>query len=212
MYRRSGPPPWFIFVLSLAVVLGGYYLLLGIQTYLSTGGLGVEAATERAVIIANTQAVEAATNAVPTNTLFPSRTPIPACETWLVNVESAIIRRFASTDSAVVEARDRDAEVCILESVGETDWFLVDVDPSTRRIEEGYMRNDVIRPLNPTLTPSDTMTPLPTVTPIVPTDTATPTITPTPDPDISPSPTQTPSPTVTSAPTETPTPPLMRSI
>lgn len=182
------------------------------QTYLSTGGLGVDAATERAAIIATTQSVEAATNAVPTNTLFPSRTPIPPCETWLVDVESAIIRRFASTDSAVVEARDRNAEICILEPVGETDWFLVDVDPDTRRVEEGYMRNDVIRPLNPTLTPSDTVTPLPTVTPIVPTDTPMPTITPTPDPDLSPSPTQTPLPTVTPAPTETPTPPPVRSI
>ena len=193
-------------------MLGGYYLLLGFQTYLSTGGLGVEAATERAAIIATTQAVEAATNAVPTNTLFPSRTPIPPCEIWLVDVESAIIRRFASTDSAIVEARERGAEVCILEPVGQTEWYLVDVDPDTRRVEEGYMRNDVISPLNPTLTPSDTVTPLPTVTPIVPTETPVPTQTFTPDPDTSPSPTRTPSPTSTPAPTETPTPPPVRSI
>lgn len=212
MYRRSGPPPWFIFILSLAAVLGGYYLILGTQTYFSTGGLGVDAATERSALIATTQAVEAATEAVPTRTLFPSRTPVPDCQNWVVTVSSGIIRRSANTGSPIVDARDEGEVVCVISSVGETGWYLIDVDPESNRIEEGYMRDDIIRPLNPTPTPSRTVTALPTVTPITPTVTATPLPTRTADPDAPPTQTATPLPTVTPAPTQTETPAPVRSI
>ncbi|MEM6527839.1 MAG: hypothetical protein AAF653_06065, partial [Chloroflexota bacterium] len=72
MYRRRrGLPAWLIFLLSVAFVLGGYYLWLGLQTYVATGGLGVEAATDQAAVVATTASVRRATEAEPTRTLFP---------------------------------------------------------------------------------------------------------------------------------------------
>lgn len=145
--------------------MGSYYLWLGTRTYLRTGGLGVDGATAQAVIVATTQAVIEATEAIPTRTSFPTFTPIPPCEDWLVDVPSAIVRRAPTVNSAVVETFNDQDVVCVIEQVGDTDWYLIDVNANTQRIEEGYMRNDIIRPLNPTPTLTRTTTPLPTVTP-----------------------------------------------
>lgn len=201
MYKRSGPPPWLIFLVSIALVMGTYYLWLGTRTYLSTGGLGVEGATEQAAVLATTRAVVIQTEAEPTDTLFPTFTPIPPCQDWVVSVSSAIVRGAASTSGPIIATLNGGDPVCVIEQVQDTDWYLVDADPRTRRIEEGYMRNDIIEPANPTPTATLTITPLPTITPITPTETPTPPPTPTNDPDISPTPSHTPMPTVTQTPT-----------
>lgn len=216
MYRKSGTPPWVIFLVSAALVMGTYYLWLGLRTYVRTGGLGIEGATEQAAVIATTRAVIEETEADPTDTLFPTFTPIPPCQDWVVSVASAIVRGAASVNSPIVATLNGGDAVCVIEQVGESDWYLIDAEPDTRRIEEGYMRNDIIEPLNPTLTPTRTPTPLPTITPITPTETNTPPPTPTLDPNISPTPSPTQSPTTTPTPTPrntaTPTPPPARSI
>lgn len=212
MYRQRGAPAWFVFILSVSLVFGMYYLWLGVQTYLSTGGLGVEAATEQAVIVSTATAVQAATNAIPTRTLIPSFTPPPPCQAWVVTVPSAIVRAAASVDAPIITVFEGGTEVCVIDRIPNTLWYQVDARPETRRIDEGYMRGDIIRPINPTATPTLSPTPLPTVTPITPTLTPTSAPTHTPDPDASPSATLTPSPTHTPSPTLIPTQPPVRSI
>ncbi|MEM6285030.1 MAG: SH3 domain-containing protein [Chloroflexota bacterium] len=215
MYRRRrGLPAWLIFLLSVAFVLGGYYLWLGLQTYLATGGLGVEAATDQAAVVATTASVRRATEAEPTRTLFPTFTPIPACEDWIVSVPTANIRNAPSVESAVVGSAVGGRIMCVIERVGDTDWYLIDLNTDTRRIEEAYMRNDTIESLAPTPTPTISPTPLPTVTPITPTVTNTPLPTPTIDPDatLPPTATVTPLPTVTPAATSTGTAETGRSL
>ena len=182
MYRRHTTPPWLIFLITVAFVMGSYYLWVGVKTYLRTGGLGVEEATEQAVVVATTRAAQQANRAIPTATLFPSFTPIPPCQNWVVSVPSAVIRRAPSVESPIIDTFDGGADVCVIERVANTEWYLIDAAPETRRIEEGYMRGDIIRPLNPTPTQTLTVTPPPTVTPITPspTNTVPPTLTPAP--------------------------------
>jgi hypothetical protein len=210
--RRNGPPTWFIFLTTVALILGGYYMLLGLRDYIRTGGLGVVEATLQAEVQSTATAVRRATNAIPTETLIPTFTPVPDCEDWQVTVPSAIIRRAPNTGSAIVDVADAGEVVCVIRQVAESEWYLVDVRPETRRIDEGYMRDDIITPLNPTSTPSLTPTPLPTVTPITPTPSFTPSVTPTPDPNATATPSGTPTETQTPLPTATDTPPPVRSV
>jgi hypothetical protein len=205
MRRSSGPPALVVFISTVALVLGVYYLWLGAQTYISTGGLGVEASTEQAVVRATSTAVQEATDAIPTWTPIPTFTSVPPCEQWVVTVPSAIVRRLPDTNSAILDAFDGGTEVCVIQRVTDTLWYLVDTRPDTKRIDEGYMRGDIIRPLNPTETPTLSATPLPTVTPITPSPTTTPSVTPTVDPNASPLPTATPMPSLTPTPTPTET-------
>jgi hypothetical protein len=210
--QNNRTPPWFVFLTTIALILGGYYLLLGVRDYVRTGGLGVVEATEQAVVQSTATAVRRATDAIPSPTLIPTFTPIPECQDWLVSVPSAIVRGAPNTAGPIVDVFDENALVCVIRNLPETDWYLIDARPDTSRIDAGYMRGDIIRPANPTPTPTLSPTPLPTVTPITPTPSFTPSTTPTPDPNATPTATATMPPTVTSPPTATVTPPPVDSI
>ncbi|MEO0562217.1 MAG: SH3 domain-containing protein [Chloroflexota bacterium] len=202
--QNNTPPAWFILLTTVALVLGGYYLMLGLRDYIRTGGLGVVEATAQAASQGTSTAVRRATDAIPTPTLIPTFTPVPDCEDWRVTVPSAIVRAAPSTSAPLVVVVDQGETVCVIRPVPDTDWYLVDTRPASTRIDEGYMRNDIIEPLNPTPTATLSPTPLPTVTPITPTATLTPTVTNTPDPS-APTATDIPPPTSTATPTPTPT-------
>lgn len=195
----------------MAFVLGGYYLVLGARDYLRTGGLGVVEATEQAIVVSTATAVRQATQAVPTNTLIPTFTPVPACQDWVVTVESGVVRLLPDTNAPMIEVFDGGTTVCVIERVPDTLWYLIDARPETNRLDEAYMRGDIIRPINPTETPTLSPTPLPTVTPITPTMTYTPSITPTIDPEITPSATPTATPIFSPTPPPTVTPLPLRS-
>lgn len=171
MTRRNSPPAWLIFLVSLALVLGVFYWYLGVREYFRTGGLGIVEATAQAEVRAATQSVVRLTQAIPTWTLIPSFTPLPPCDVWVVTVDSAIVRVSPNVNSAMVMVFNGGEEVCVIQRIGGTDWLQVDTNTDTRRIEEGYMREDLIRPRNPTPTATLTVTPLPTITPL-PTATA----------------------------------------
>lgn len=183
-------------------MLGGYYLVLGARDYVRTGGLGVVEATEQAIVISTATAIQRATAAIPTETLIPTFTPVPPCQDWVVTVESAVVRMLPDTDAPLVSVMNGGDTVCVIRRVPDTLWYLIDANPDTTRLDEAYMRGDIIRPTNPTATPTLSPTPLPTVTPI------TPTVTPTLDPDMTATlaPTLTPSITTTPPPTVTPVP------
>lgn len=179
-YRRSrsGPPAWLVFLVAVALVFGGYYLIRGAQDFLRTGGLGVQEATERAQIIASATADREARNPTQSGAivLIPTGTPPPACIDFRVVVSSARVR--ASPDGAVLTGFPQGTLVCVIRRAENNDaWYLIDQNPRTRRIDEAYISEAVIEAVNPTPTPSHTPTPLPTVTPMP--ISATPTITPT---------------------------------
>jgi hypothetical protein len=197
----GGPPAWFVFLVGVALVFGLYYLVQGVQNFFRTGGQGVVEATERAVVVASATAARGTRlDEVETRTPFPSRTPVPECQTFVVSVPNAIVRDAPSSSGGLLGSMVEGEEVCVLGREPETDWYVIDRTPGTRRLDIAYMHETVIRAVNPTPTPSRTPTALATVTPL---PTGTPTRTPSPQPTV---PTATLNPVQSATPTETPTP------
>lgn len=198
--NRGGPPTWLVFILGVAFVMGLYYVWIGVSNFISTAGRGIMETTATAQVISTATSVQITLQAQSIEvTGLPSATPIPECQDFIVTVNRANVRASPGINASFVQTIDEGETVCVL--LREGDWYLLDLNPATRRIETGYVREDLIEAINPTPTPSNTFTPAPTVTP-VPTDT--PTITPsprptnTPDPDASDTPTPTPTATPTS--------------
>lgn len=207
-YRRSsGLPSWLVFIIAIALVMGGYYLWLGLQNFLQTSGLGVVEATQRAELIDTATAQLRPTQrgtVMLGATLLPTPTPIPECMDFTITANIAILRSAPSQTGEVLAQLPAGEVVCVLgdEERGEFKWYLIDQNRRTNRIEEAYMREDLLEAVNPTLTPSQTMTPAPTVTDMptaTPTETPEPSNTPTRDPSASDTPRPTPTPSYTPA-------------
>jgi len=149
--RRSGPPVWIIFLVGIALVLGGYYIFLGVRNFLRAGGLGVLEATQAAQVEATATFVAI----VPTlPILVPTLTPVRECTPFTVSVPSAIVRSAPSQngaiiEGAIIEALDQGTEVCVIERAGDGEWYLIDQNTITRRVEAGYMNENVIEAVNP---------------------------------------------------------------
>lgn len=223
----GGLPAWLVFLIAVALVFGAYYLWTGVRDFFRSGGLGIREATEQAQIIAtSTQQRLATREAVESQfTPRPSATPIPECQDFVVIVDVAIVRSRPTVNSDVLDQIPVGETICVIGVVpgsvqGDADWYLIDLNSRTRRLDEAYLREDLIEALNPTPTPSNTFTPAPTVTPLpslTPSETlfVEPSNTPSPSPTVRPSNTpdpRTPSPTPTRTPTPTDTPtPFMQS-
>lgn len=187
---NTGPPAWLVFLLGMAVVFGGYYVWLGVRDFVNSSGI-LELPTQTVVA----QTATAAQIATQQNfTPPPTPTPLPTCQDFVISVEAAVVRSAPTTNSQPLDTWEQNEPVCVMQHQGE--WYLIDLNPRTRRIDTAYIREDLVEAVNPTPTPSNTPTPAPTVTPLptnTPTETFTPAPTSTPDPDASATPTQTPS-------------------
>ena len=190
-----------IFLLGMALVFGAYYLWSGLQGFISSGGLPIFESTEQAMDVATATARQVIVQQQIVMTPFPTNTPFPECQDFIVDVPSAVVRERPSTASLAVDSLAFGEIVCVIEQVGEnSDWYRIDLNRATRRIEDAYMHADIIEALNPTATPTLTFTPAPTVT-AMPTPTRTrmpspePTNTRDPNASATPSPTAPPTPT-----------------
>jgi hypothetical protein len=164
--QNDGPPSWFVFLLGIAFIFGGFYLWTNFQDYLRTGGLSVDQATQVSREEASATAVQRVTTVAELPTRRPSSTPKPDCQEFRVSAATAIMRQQPSTAATLVESIPEGTMVCVLEATTGGDgfiWYLIDRDPVTRLIETAYMREDVIEPANPSPTPSITFLP-PTIT------------------------------------------------
>ena len=162
--QRTGPPSWFVILLAIAIVFGLYYLLLGLRNFMSTGVTVVES-TRQAIVEATATAARIVELEILAPTPLPSFTPPPDCQDFVVIVPSAIIRAAPTTRSEIVEAVNEGEIVCVIAREAGSDWYTLDGNPLTRRLEPVYMRQDIIRAVNPTPTPTRTFTPAPTATP-----------------------------------------------
>ncbi|MCY3780565.1 MAG: SH3 domain-containing protein, partial [Chloroflexi bacterium] len=104
-------------------------------------------------------------------TPLPSFTPVPPCQEFVVRVPIAIVRAGPSTSSRIIEGLREGETVCVITMLPDSEWYLIDQNMLTRRLERVYMHRDIIRALNPTPRPTATAIPSDTATP---TDTATP--------------------------------------
>jgi hypothetical protein len=199
--QGDGPPGWFVFLLGVAFIFGGYYLWNNFQEYLRVGGLSVSQATTVSLQQASATAVRQVTVIAELPTRRPTATPKPACQDFSVIANTALMRQAPSTRSKTIEVLSEGTVVCVLEGLNGDDafvWYLIDRDPITQLIETAYMREDVIHPLNPTPTPSHTPLPAPSITA---TFTDTPGATPNPS-IITPAPVQTLAPSITPEPVQ----------
>ena len=163
--RRGSQPAWLIMLIAAALVFAGWYLWQGLQTYLRSGGLGVQEAVRQAEQQASATVIRGLTSTV----IFeppPTRTPVPECQLFVVVVKEAIVRTEPSRDARIKRALFEGDEVCvIMPAAADPDWLLVDEEPRSRRIESVYMHRSLVRAVNPTATPVATPTPLSTITP-----------------------------------------------
>jgi len=171
---QSGPPSWFVILLGIAIVFGLYYLWFGLRNFMSTGVTVVES-TQQAIERHTATAVRIQEIAVNAPSPLPSFTPIPPCQDFAVRVREAIIREEPNTSSRIAGALKQGETVCVIAALPNTEWYLIDDNPLTRRIDKVYMHRDIIYALNPTATPTITFTPTTT-------NTATHTFTPRPRP------------------------------
>ena len=166
--RQGGSPPnWFVFLLGVALIFGGYYLWINFEDYVRSGGLSVRQATTVSEQQANATEIRRVTVIAELPTRRPTATAKPPCQDFRVSANTAIMRQAASVNSKNLDVLPSGTVVCVLEGIDGDDsftWYLIDREPNTQLIEAGYMREDVIRPLNPTPTPSDTPLAAPSVT------------------------------------------------
>ncbi len=177
--RQGGPPSWFIALIGIALVFGGFRLWTGVQEFFQTGGL--LRPTASAIALETSAAADGSSGNLqsPLMTRYPTNTPQPTCQDYTVRPGAGVInvRRQPSTVAAVEETLTEGDPVCVLEVQGE--WFYIDRDVNTRRIEDGYIFEGLLRASNPTPTPSNTP-PAPATITLTPTATATKTPTRTP--------------------------------
>lgn len=159
----AGPPSWFVILLGIAIVFGLYYLWSGLRNFMATGVTVVES-TQQAIDQNTATAVRIQEIAVNAPTPLPTFTPIPPCQDFSVNVREAIVREKPNTASRIAGALKQGATVCVIAALPNTDWYLIDDNPLTRRIDKVYMHRDIIYALHPTATPTVTSTPSPTAT------------------------------------------------
>jgi hypothetical protein len=133
-----------------------------VRDFLSNG-INPPIPTQRSVDDA-TAVFEQAVNQSGLPTARPTLTPLPECQTYTVRVEEVNVRTGPNVESDFIEKRPLGSEICVLGFQDDTSWFLIDMDPATRRIEPGFIRSDLLESANPSPTPAPTTTPLPTIT------------------------------------------------
>ncbi len=183
--RRGDFPAWLSFLIAVGLVFGGFYLFQGMQEFFRTGGLGVQEATRQAEIIASATAERVTrlpgggSGIAAAVTLRPTATPPPPCQDFRVSVRAGIVRASPASSGAVLTQLNEGATVCVLGRETGSEWYTLDLNPNTRRIELAYMHESVIRAVNPTATPTRTLPPTRTSTPAPPTPTLDPALMPT---------------------------------
>jgi hypothetical protein len=190
---NGGPPAWLIFLIGIAVVFGLYYVWVGAQNFLRTGGGSVAQSTSVAEVFAT--ATAGSLRPTGQGVVIRATPTAVVCEQFRVIVPSARVRDLPNENAAVIDALSQDNLVCVYGRPDpSSEWYTVDSNPNTRRIEVAYMHESVIAPVNPTPTPSRTPTLPPSVTP---------TDTPTRTPTVRAQPSATPDPRITLTPTPT---------
>jgi hypothetical protein len=220
MYRQSrGTPVLFLALLAGMLVFGSYFVWRGFLAWVDSGGDITAPVTAAAAGTEENSVAQMSTlslgTTVPLNLLLVSPTPARECMLFRVIVIRARIRECPATTCATMDQPAQGAQICVYgpaqidpQYPDAQNWYEVNLDPNDPLPRIGFMRNDLIEPINPTKRPTRTATALPTITPtrtIRPTITLTPseTLPPTDPPTLDPNAT---TPAVPALPTITPTP------
>lgn len=172
--RDESPGPLLIALVAVTLVFGSYLLWTGFTAWLDEGAAATRArdATEQSQITATFETFQDQ----PTLVIFPTNTPIPACEYFTVKgPQAAFVRECPSTSCDDVSFVEANEVVCVV-GLGQTeeypnasDWYAVILEPDDFMPDVYYMAALTLRSNNPTPQPTDTLPPLPTITPLPPT-------------------------------------------
>ena len=204
-YRRSGPSPLLIVSIGALIVFGGYFVWVGLLSFLQDHGDITAPATRAANASATAEAAPVVV--LPSPFMPATFTPLPDCQWFRVDVPKAVYRECPSKDNNECPIRaevEYGTELCIYSRVpGNSEWYVVELNPGGSYRDTVFMHESVLEAVNPTVTPAPTITPGPTITPV-------PTFTPAPMvlPSITPTPTAPPDASPTLTPTLTPSPTL----
>jgi hypothetical protein len=187
MYQRSerSTPVWVTVLGGLLFVFGGFALYSGVLSFLNGGGDITAPITRTAAYVeqATREQAEARLQQYgrATFTPIPSRTAVPPCQDFRVNVIKAKVRECPSETCPTLEAMVSQGNlVCVVGAVPNANqWYQINLRPNSTYPDFGYMHNSVIDAVRPTPRPTRTPTGLPTVTAV---PTLRPTRTPTPLP------------------------------
>jgi len=156
--QQPGPPTWFVLLLGIAFVFGIYYLWQGLRAFMATG-LSVAESTQQALVENTATAERLFEIRANAPTPLPSFTPVPPCQEFVVRVPEAIVRAEPNTGSAIVGALRAGETTCVIAKLPNSEWYVIDENPLTRRLESVYMHQDIIRALYPTATFTNTLRP-----------------------------------------------------
>ncbi|PJF44578.1 MAG: hypothetical protein CUN55_03345 [Phototrophicales bacterium] len=169
--NSSSPSPLLIGLVGLALVFGGYLLWTGFLNWLDEGSANTRA--ETATIAARSTSTFDAFVNQPTLVLYPTSTPIPPCEYFVVRgPQAAFVRECPDTSCKDITFIEPNETVCVIgraqseEFPNADDWYEVLLDPDAFLPEVSYMNEITLRALNPTPTMTPTFEPLPTITPV----------------------------------------------
>lgn len=177
--RHEKSNPVLVTLIAVTLVFGGYFLWSGFMNWADQEGQTRRAEQTTEALVAASE-----TNR-PTLIPIPSRTPLPGCQIYSVNVESAYVRECPSIACDWEDRLEFQTDICVYEKVtnGEypdfAEWYVVDLNAGGVFTDIVYIHESVIEPKYPTPRPSMTFTALPTIT-LTPTITVLPTNTPVP--------------------------------
>lgn len=190
--NNSSPSPLLIGLIGLALVFGGYLLWTGFLDWLDEGSANVR--SEEATVAARSTSTSDAFRNQPTLVLYPTSTPIPACEYFTVRgPQAAFVRECPDTSCSDIGYVEANETVCVIgrarsdEFPNADEWFEILLEPDAFLPEVSYMNEITLRAVNPTATVTPTFEPLPTITPLPPRTEAPLADTPAPDVTSSPS-------------------------
>ncbi len=168
-------PAWLVVLIGAALVIGAYLVWGGLMQFFSASGNITAPITAQAASAASQTQDQAIVLATPIP--IPTATPVRPCLDFRVNVVKAVARDCAKLTCATLEVLyPQGALICVYGvDPTATDWYIVNLRPTSSYPDIAYMNSNVLYAVNPTPYPTRTFTALPTIT-----LTASPRVTPTP--------------------------------
>ena len=172
--RQSNTPTWFIIVVAVTLVFGGYFVWRGLLAW-ADANFSYTAPTASSQDGSDGPTLPFSSRNL-SKTIPPTASPTQVCIQFRVKVLRARVRECPKDTCNTITLPEQGAVFCVLGAAPEaTDWYRVNLKPDDPLGEIGYMSSSVLSAVNPTPKPSATLN-LATVTQ-VPT-TTTPTFTP----------------------------------
>lgn len=161
-------PGWLVVLIGMGLVIGAYLIWGGLMQFFSASGNLAAPVTAQAANAASQTQDQALILATPVP--LPTATPVRPCQDFRVTVVKAVARDCAKLTCATLEVMYPQGTVICVYGVDPTatDWYVVNLRPTSSFPDIAYMSNNVLYPVNPTPHPTHTFTPLPTITMVTP--------------------------------------------